>query len=132
MNNKIKVGAYWWKGACNITIKGRKLKNCVKYKEKVSNNEISKQLESIVGQFAENKLDLGLVLYEEIDRVGHLYGPESFKLRKAVRNFDKILTDLLKEIDEKNIEEKVNVVVVSDHGMCSFKKFRISNNYFSS
>ena len=117
MNNKIKVGSYWWKGACGITIKGRKPKNCVPYKEKVSYAEVDKQLESIVEQFKENKLDLALVSYDLIDKAGHDFGPESYKLRKAVRKFDKLLAELLKEIDDKDIEGKVNLVVVSDHGM---------------
>lgn len=109
MNNRVKVKTIWWKGACNITIKGRTPKNCVPYKEKVSNTEVSKQLESIVEQFSENKLDLALLSYEKIDEIGHEFGPESYKLRKAVRHFDKILEDLLKEIDEKKMEDKLNL-----------------------
>lgn len=78
---------------------------------------MSKQLEQIVDQFKENKLDLALLSYEEIDRAGHNFGPESYKLRKAVRNFDKMLGDLIKDIDVKDLEDKLNLVVVSDHGM---------------
>ena len=56
---------------------------------------------------------------------GHKYGPESRVTKQAVRDIDEILYDLQDMLIKKDLDDEVNVYVVSDHGMISTKKFKI-------
>lgn len=53
---------------------------------------------------------------------GHKHGPNSRKTVKAVREVDNILVELMEEIEEQGLSEKVNVVIISDHGMTTSTK----------
>lgn len=53
----------------------------------------------------------------KVDLVGHDFGPYSAKLRKTVEEMDKSIGNLLDKMDSSNLWSKVNVIVVSDHGM---------------
>ncbi|XP_066968262.1 glycerophosphocholine cholinephosphodiesterase ENPP6-like [Macrobrachium rosenbergii] len=57
------------------------------------------------------------VFTSRIDDVGHAYGPGSNEVQQAVRAVDNVIDILLDELDERELADKVNVVVVSDHGM---------------
>ena len=55
---------------------------------------------------------------------GHKYGPQSRVTKQAVRNIDEILYDLQDMLTKNDLDDEVNVYVVSDHGMISTKKFK--------
>ena len=50
---------------------------------------------------------------------GHTYGPRSRKNKQAIRDIDDILNDLYESIKERELDNDMNVVIVSDHGMIS-------------
>jgi predicted AlkP superfamily pyrophosphatase or phosphodiesterase len=56
-----------------------------------------------------------------VDDAGHLFGPESNELKLALRNVDDGIGLLVKELHEREIFDKVNLMVVSDHGMVEIK-----------
>lgn len=52
----------------------------------------------------------------EVDKMGHLYGPDAKETRDAVKLVDDAVGDLLQRIEKLGLEN-VNVIFVSDHGM---------------
>ncbi len=67
-----------------------------------------------------------LTLYfDEPDHSGHKYGPASTQTNAALENVDKQLLDLLNGIKSRQLEDKVNIVVVSDHGMTSLSREKV-------
>jgi predicted AlkP superfamily pyrophosphatase or phosphodiesterase len=56
---------------------------------------------------------------EMVDGAGHDYGPEAPQTRKAVREMDAAVGRLIEALQRKGMLERVNVVVVSDHGMAA-------------
>ncbi|MBI4854687.1 MAG: alkaline phosphatase family protein [Acidobacteria bacterium] len=67
-----------------------------------------------------------ITLYiEEIDIVGHNYGPESAELKETLREVDKIFQNLIQGLRERGIFEQVNLVITSDHGMTSLSENRV-------
>ncbi len=49
--------------------------------------------------------------------IGHTFGPRSRKTKQAVKDIDEILYDLHDSITKRQLDDKINVVIVSDHGM---------------
>ncbi len=55
--------------------------------------------------------------FEDVDNAGHDYGPESPETGKAVVAVDGYLGQLLAGLEARGLEDRVTVVVTSDHGM---------------
>ncbi|KAI1280462.1 Glycerophosphocholine cholinephosphodiesterase ENPP6 [Halotydeus destructor] len=112
----------WWRG-CEVEISKRRPKVCEPW-DKLDRgpnltNFVEEQFEEIVAAIEREDYDLIMVSYDVIASVAREYGPEHRKTARAIGDFDAILGELLKELDEKNLEDKVNIVVLSDHGMVS-------------
>ncbi|EON99050.1 putative ectonucleotide pyrophosphatase phosphodiesterase family member 1 protein [Phaeoacremonium minimum UCRPA7] len=54
-----------------------------------------------------------------VDADGHKYGPNSTEIRSTIRNVDKMLDDMFKGFEQRNLTNIVNVIIVSDHGMAT-------------
>ncbi|CZT17048.1 related to nucleotide diphosphatase [Ramularia collo-cygni] len=61
----------------------------------------------------------------DVDRDGHLYGPNSTYIRSTITEVDGMVGSLLKGIEERNLTDVVNIVVVSDHGMATTSNDRL-------
>ncbi len=67
-----------------------------------------------------------LTLYfDEPDHSGHRYGPASTEALSALENVDKQIVSLLQGIKTRNLEDKVNIMVVSDHGMTALSREKV-------
>ncbi|QCU72676.1 alkaline phosphatase family protein [Luteimonas yindakuii] len=60
---------------------------------------------------------LATLYFEHPDHAGHGYGPDSPQLRSALREVDAAIGDLLDGIAAAGLQDRVNLVIVSDHGM---------------
>jgi alkaline phosphatase D len=65
--------------------------------------------------------------FEEPDAVSHDYGPVSAETGKMVRELDSLLGDLRNKLSEIDVADKVNLIVVSDHGMGAVSPERYVN-----
>lgn len=78
-------------------------------------------------------LDLGdnerptfITLYfSDTDTWGHTYGPESDEMATAIKELDDRLGQLLDGLRARSLEELVNIIVVSDHGMTQMSRDRV-------
>ena len=67
-----------------------------------------------------------LTLYfSDVDGAGHDFGPDSRAVANAVRRVDRYLDRLIRGLARRQIQDKVNVVVVSDHGMADSNTTRV-------
>lgn len=55
--------------------------------------------------------------FEDVDTAGHAFGPASAEVRQAVTRVDEHIGFLLAGLKARAIDNQVNVLVVSDHGM---------------
>lgn len=60
---------------------------------------------------------LATLYFEHTDSAGHTYGPDSPELHAALRQVDAALGRLVTGLRARGLEDRVNLVVVSDHGM---------------
>ena len=67
-----------------------------------------------------------LTLYfDETDIVGHNDGPDSEEILDAIATVDAALGQLLAGLESRGLVDRVNVVVVSDHGMIPTSQHRV-------
>jgi len=65
------------------------------------------------------------VYFSDVDDAGHASGPDSQAVRDAVARVDAYLGRLLRGLDSRRLTDRVNVVVVSDHGMAAVSPDRV-------
>jgi predicted AlkP superfamily pyrophosphatase or phosphodiesterase len=63
--------------------------------------------------------------FEDTDGAGHSSGPDSAAVRGAITRADGYLGRLLRGLDRRGIANRVNIVVVSDHGMAEVTNNRV-------
>jgi predicted AlkP superfamily pyrophosphatase or phosphodiesterase len=67
-----------------------------------------------------------ITLYcHEVDTAGHKFGPEAPETAAAVAQVDAAVGELLEGIHKLGIDDNVNLVVVSDHGMVDVSADRV-------
>lgn len=59
------------------------------------------------------------VYLENVDGAGHGHGPDAAQTHAAIRAVDAAIGSLLARLDAAGLSDRVNVVVVSDHGMAN-------------
>ncbi|KAI9266565.1 alkaline-phosphatase-like protein [Phascolomyces articulosus] len=89
---------------------------------------------------AEQKMDMALEWFDkpleerpqmisiyipQVDQKGHGGGPEGKQLNGVLSKMDDAVGHLLKGLEERNLDNHVNVVIVSDHGMAQTDKSRL-------
>jgi predicted AlkP superfamily pyrophosphatase or phosphodiesterase len=55
--------------------------------------------------------------FEEVDGAGHDFSPDSEETKQAVLKIDGIIELLVEGLKQRKIFDKVNLIIVSDHGM---------------
>jgi predicted AlkP superfamily pyrophosphatase or phosphodiesterase len=63
--------------------------------------------------------------FSDVDTAGHAHGPESAEVRQAAVRVDRMLGELISGAGRLNLLDRLNVVVVSDHGMSQLSDRRI-------
>ncbi|CAL1264238.1 unnamed protein product [Larinioides sclopetarius] len=119
----LRSALYWWDG-CQVEIRGVRPTFCRKYKY-VGNawpNVIDDTQEALLTalQLLENdEIQLVQIYYEPVDFSGHKHGPNSVERKKAVKDIDSLIDLAQTEMASRGLLNKVNMVVLSDHGMTS-------------
>ncbi|KAK3852388.1 hypothetical protein Pcinc_041023 [Petrolisthes cinctipes] len=113
----LKTAQYLW-SRCDVPFDGVTTHFC-EYFVKIPGKDIFMQN---IGRGL-NKLsegyDLVQVYTEHADNTGHTYGPDAPNILQMVKDLDDVIHYLLTQLQERELTDKVNIVIVSDHGMTS-------------
>jgi predicted AlkP superfamily pyrophosphatase or phosphodiesterase len=61
-----------------------------------------------------------LTLYfDAVDHAGHVYGPDTPQVDAALRETDVALSQLVQGLKQRGLFDRINLIVVSDHGMAA-------------
>jgi predicted AlkP superfamily pyrophosphatase or phosphodiesterase len=63
--------------------------------------------------------------FEQVDASGHLHGPDSPQIEAAMVAVDNALKRLVDGLDARGLRDKVNLVIVSDHGMAELDEDKV-------
>lgn len=62
---------------------------------------------------------------DDVDLMGHLYGPDSPEVNKAIVKVDTVLGRFIEGLKTRGLYDHINIVVVSDHGMATVSSERM-------
>lgn len=117
------TAVFYWPGS-DVAIDGHYPDLWHSYDEK-PHLTFTQRVDGIMQQLTAKKSpDLIMAYFEEPDASGHSYGPQAKQTRAAVENIDSLLGSLWTRIGKAGLQDQVNLVVVSDHGMAWFTPSR--------
>lgn len=88
-----------------------------KFFENFDNEKEWQQILDWISLPPEARPELIVGYFPDIDSNGHKYGPTAPETLAAVKKYDRLFGDFLKKIQKILPQEKINIVLVSDHGM---------------
>ena len=75
----------------------------------------------------EERPRLVCLYFNEPDHAGHIYGADSEEVNEQIKKSDEVLGYLLKSLTKLDIFNKINLIVLSDHGMVTVSDDRVIN-----
>ncbi|XP_030150489.1 ectonucleotide pyrophosphatase/phosphodiesterase family member 7 [Lynx canadensis] len=79
-------------------------------------------IDTVMAWFTGEGLDLVTLYFGEPDSTGHKYGPESQQRKDMVMQVDRTVGYLRDSIRSSGLEDSLNLIVTSDHGMTTVHK----------
>lgn len=115
---------YFWPG-CEVTIRKHKPNYCREYKGPPTMSEFRDAIWDGLNAFLDGSADLVAIYFELTDKVGHMFGPDSFQLKSVLSNLGDTLETMLIQMKIMHLTDSVNVLLVSDHGMTNISPKRV-------
>ena len=117
----VKTATFYWPGS-EAEINGYRPTYFKAYDNDFPYNKRVEQVLNWLDMTGENKPRFISLYFDEPDHSGHEFGPATPEALSALEGVDQQLSDLLKGIKLRNLEDKVNIIVVSDHGMTELSR----------
>lgn len=114
----LRTAVFYWPGS-DVPILGQHPDTYFNYDDK-PRLSAKQRINGIIEQLAkpdDKRPHLIMAYLEQPDANGHKYGPQSKLTRKAVVKVDSLIGHLYQRLCSHHLEKKVNLVVLSDHGM---------------
>ncbi|XP_061757620.1 glycerophosphocholine cholinephosphodiesterase ENPP6 [Nerophis ophidion] len=111
-----KVFMYYWPG-CEAEILGVRPTFCEEYVYNPSIQNLTYSIENALNILKSGGASMAAIYYENVDVEGHHFGPDSPQIKIALHQLDLAMQTLNNKIKEKNMVNKINIVMFSDHGM---------------
>jgi predicted AlkP superfamily pyrophosphatase or phosphodiesterase len=118
------AAALFWPGS-EAPIGGVRPSEWAVYDGTVPNEERVDRLLQWLDRPIEHRPALLLAYFSDADDAGHRFGPDSAELTAALVRVDRALARLLDGLDGRGLTGRVNVVLVSDHGMATVSRDRV-------
>jgi predicted AlkP superfamily pyrophosphatase or phosphodiesterase len=110
------ASSMFWPGS-EAKIGGRQATYWMPYAHAMPNDErVAKTLEWLTAPGGKGA-SFATLYFSDVDSAGHSMGPESQAVRDAVASVDASLAKLVEGVGAFGLDDRVNYVVVSDHGM---------------
>ncbi|WP_421773504.1 ectonucleotide pyrophosphatase/phosphodiesterase [Gracilimonas sp.] len=71
------------------------------------------------------EVDLATLYFSFVDARGHRHGPDSPEVIEAIKRADDLMGYLMQLLNQKQISQKTNLIIVSDHGMTDISRDRV-------
>ncbi|XP_078222314.1 glycerophosphocholine cholinephosphodiesterase ENPP6 isoform X7 [Callithrix jacchus] len=113
---KRKVFMYYWPG-CEVEILGIRPTYCLEYKNVPTDINFANAISDALDSLRSGRADLAAIYHERIDVEGHHYGPASPQRKDALKAVDTVLKYMTQWIQERGLQDELNVIIFSDHGM---------------
>lgn len=113
-----RAGAFFFPGT-EAEIAGKRPTFWKQYDGKIPNEE---RVDTILGWLdlpSNERPTIYTLYFSDVDDAGHGFSPDSEENKKAVLTVDANIKRLMDGLKKRKIDKKVNLIIVSDHGMAS-------------
>ena len=102
----------------NVKILGRSVSYSLDYKNELNWFE---RVDALVKWFTSpdesKRINMGVLYFPEPDESGHEFGPYSEAVKDVLTKCDLVVGYLMNQLSEAGLDQDVNVIITSDHGM---------------
>ncbi|XP_040150228.2 glycerophosphocholine cholinephosphodiesterase ENPP6 isoform X2 [Ictidomys tridecemlineatus] len=102
---------------CEVEILGVRPTYCLEYKNVPTDINFANAVSDALDSLKSGRADLAAIYHERIDVEGHHYGPSSPQRKDALKAVDTVLKYMILWIQERGLQDDLNVIIFSDHGM---------------
>ena len=113
-----KAGAYFFPGT-EAEIAGARPTYWKKFNDKVPNPERVDTILSWLDLPLGERPTFYTLYFSDVDHAGHDFSPDAPETRKAVNDVDGVIGRLVEGLKRREVFQKVNLIIVSDHGMAT-------------
>lgn len=126
-----RAGAFFFPGT-EAEIAGKRPSYWKEYDGKIPNETRVDQILNWLDLPENERPTIFTLYFSDTDDAGHKFSPDSDELKKAVEKVDGDLERLVDGLKKRKINKKINLIIVSDHGMATVKPENsvILDNYF--
>lgn len=114
-----RASSFFWPGS-EARIMDTYATDWVVYNGKVPNDMRVDKVLGYLDQPADKRPTFITLYFSTTDDVGHEFGPDSEEIKYGVWEVDRNIERLMNGLRKRKIDQKVNVIVVSDHGMANY------------
>ncbi len=112
----MRTAAMFWLGS-EAKIKGRRPSHWTAYDHYKPHKERVNQVLDWLAMPEKDRPRFLTLYFSDVDSAGHRYGPNAPEVGNAILKVDKSIAMLRTGIEELGLTDRVNLIVVSDHGM---------------
>ncbi len=112
----LKTAPYFWPGS-EAAIGGVRPTSWKQFDDGVPNDERMQWVLEALAMPRDSAPSFISIYFSEVDHAGHGYGPDSPDVDSAIASVDHTLSSLWDGIGRLGLRDRVNLVIVSDHGM---------------
>ena len=119
-----RAGAFFWPGS-EAPIEGVHATRWMKFNDRFPN---AARVDSVLTWLTlpgNQAMSLVTLYYSDVDHAGHSYGPDSPQVDSAIARVDTMIGKLMDGIAARGLSNRVNLIVVADHGMASVSRDRL-------
>ncbi len=95
------------------------------YNPELTSSQRVQQVLTWLGQPPTQRPDFITLYFDTVDNYGHHFGPDSVQIIDAIQEVDSAIGMLMHGLRELQLEDKYNLVVLSDHGFANIDSSRI-------
>jgi predicted AlkP superfamily pyrophosphatase or phosphodiesterase len=114
----LRTATMFWPGS-EANIHGRHPDEWKPFDEAVSADARVDQILAWLNVPAQRRPSFLTLYFDAVDHAGHKYGPDSPQVNDALRATDAALARLVQGLKQDGLFEKMNIIIVADHGMAS-------------
>ncbi|XP_049902310.1 ectonucleotide pyrophosphatase/phosphodiesterase family member 7 isoform X2 [Epinephelus moara] len=123
-NQGLKTASFYYPGG-GVSYRGQAVNRAlVEESGQPDDNETEwrDNIDKVMSWFSEEDFDLVTLYYGEPDNVGHAKGPDHPDRKKIIQQIDRTIGYLREAISRHHLNDSLNVIITSDHGMTTVKK----------
>ena len=123
-NQGLKTLCNFWPGS-EAEINGVRPTYWVTYDGNIPNEARVQNVLDYLDKPVKDRPSFYTIYFSDPDDYGHMVGPDSSSINIAIQECDDRIGQLIAGLEQRNLFDKVNIMVVSDHGMAQLSQERL-------